>query len=377
VAGCGVAAAGFGVAAAGETVCSLGLTVSLAPARSRDHARDQLRTARLLFDAELIAGVVGEAQLDLAEVRAATRVAAVPPRPLRLSQQVLHKLGRLSCEREITAPLLAARRAVLGEGAACPPRLLVRVDEFPHYRAWDEPGRYGTAAFERFHEIMAAAGVPYLIAALPRLSREPLSAAPLGSRPLAQDELELLRRLRGEGVALAVHGLDHRTRHRAARRRSELCGLSAERTERLLEAALSELAGAGAPPEVFVAPYNRFDAAQLEPLARRFAVVGGGPESIGTLGFQRPPQWRGEAVYLPSYPPFYGRAADVLPAVERAIDRATGLWTPIVLHWGWEADAGWEALERLAARIASVATPWQDFLAAVARSREGPRTAAR
>ena len=102
-------------------------------------------------------------------------------------------------------------------------------------------------------------------------------------------------------------------------------------------------------------------------LAERFAVVCGGPESIGPMGFQRTPQWRGEAVYLPSYAPLYGHAAEVLPAFERAIEQARGLWLPIVLHWGWEAEAGWRDLERLADRIAPYAARWEDFLAVVAR----------
>ena len=83
-------------------------------------------------------------------------------------------------------------------------------------------------------------------------------------------------------------------------------------TEQLLDDALAELARHEIRPDVFVPPYNRFDARQFEALARRFAVVCGGPESIGLMGFQRTPQWRGETVYLPSYAPVYGRAARVL-----------------------------------------------------------------
>ncbi len=126
--------------------------------------------------------------------------------------------------------------------------------------------------------------------------------------------------------------------------------------------ALAELAGAGISTEVFVPPYNRFDAAQLGPLAERFQIVCGGPESIGQLGFQSTPQWRGETVYLPAYAPFYGRAAEVRPAVERAIEARWGLWVPIVLHWGWEAEDGWTDLEELARLLAGYASPWPDFI---------------
>jgi hypothetical protein len=337
---------------------------------SDSRASDQVRTARLLFASELARGVLGENDLSSPEVKRATRVKGVPMKGVRVVQQIRHKLGGLDYERRVVAPQQAARRAVLADRANSGPRLLVRVDEFPHYRAWDDPERFGAAAFERFHEIMVGAGVPYLIAALPRLSREPLSPEQLGSRPLEDREVEVLRRIAGEGVTLGLHGLDHRTRDSSPRRHSELCGLDARATEELLERALAELAGYGLPaPGVFVAPYNRFDASQFEALARRFQVVCGGPESIGTVGFHCTPQWRGETVYLPSYTPFYGHAAEVLAALDQGERRLAGLWTPVVLHWGWEAEAGWRELERLAARIAGIAAPWGEFLEAVEQSR--------
>jgi Uncharacterized protein conserved in bacteria (DUF2334) len=334
-------------------------------------ARDGARTARLLFDPELASGSLAPEALRVPAVRVATRVRRVPPRPVRLAEQVRYKLGGLDFESSVMAPLLAARRAVLGKDAAREPRFLVRVDEFPHYQAWEEPDRFGVAGYERFHEIMAGAGVPYLLAVLPRVSREPLApAASGGSRPLAEDELAMLRHLPSAQVSFGLHGRDHRTRFSSPRRRSELCGLDLAQTAGLLDEALGELGRHELHADVFVPPYNRFDARQLEPLGERFSVVCGGPESIGRMGFQRAPQWRGEAVYLPSCLPFYGRAAEVLPAVERAIERASGLWLPVVLHWGWEAQAGWRDLQRLATRIAPYAARWEDFHAAITRSHE-------
>ncbi len=45
---------------------------------------------------------------------------------------------------------------------------------------------------------------------------------------------------------------------------------------------------------------------------------------------------------------------------------------PIVLHWGWEVQDGWEDLERFAGMLASYAAPWEDFLAVVERNRSTP-----
>jgi hypothetical protein len=332
-----------------------------------------LRGARLLFDAELAGGALSDPPPLTPKMRGALRVRRVPPRPRRVFQQVRCKLrrrpGGLDYESAVAEPLDAARRSVLGAAAAAPPRFLVRVDEFPNAAAWEEDGRFGTSAYERFHEIMAGAGVPYLVAVLPRVSREPLLPSVTESRALRQGEVAMLGRLARERVSFALHGLDHSTRFISPRRHSELCGLDTAQTETLLDAGLAELARHDVRPDVFVPPYNRFDAAQLAPLARRFTIVCGGPESIGLMGWQSTPQWRGEAVYLPSYVPFYGRAGELLQPVRRAIDRALGLWVPVVLHWGWEAEAGWQELERLAALLAPHAAPWEDFQAAIERSR--------
>lgn len=330
---------------------------------------DAARSARLLFDAEIAAGTLAPEDVAVPRVLDAVRPHAVPPTPWRLAQDVRRKLGRLDHERANDAPLVAARRALLGDGAAAPPRFLVRVDEFPHYRADEDPARFGSDGFERFHEILTSAGVPYLVAVLPRVSREPLDPAGTDWRPLRDDEVALLRRVEREGATLALHGRDHRTRFASPRRHSELCGLDADETARLLDEGLAELAPHGIEPRIFVPPYNRFDAAQLPALAARFPVVCGGPESIRRIGFQRTPQWREGAVYLPAYLPFYGHARDAMPAAQRAIERRTGLWSPLVLHWGWEADAGWSELERLCELIAPHASRWSDFMSAVERSR--------
>jgi peptidoglycan/xylan/chitin deacetylase (PgdA/CDA1 family) len=326
--------------------------------------RDELRSARLLLGPDAPTDA-----LRSPLVRSALRSRS-PSGPARFLQRVQRKLGRLDYERAVSEPLQAARRAVLGTGAAVPPRFLVRVDEFPHYLAWDDPARYGTERYRRFHAAMAEAGVPYLVAVLPRVSHASLDPEGSRWRTLDDKERRLLGELPGDGVAFGLHGLDHRTRFSSPRRHSELCGLGLEETDALIAAGLAELAPSGVSPQIFVPPYNRFDARQYDVLARRFAVICGGPESVGLLGFQRTPIWRGEAVYLPSYFPLYGHAREVLPAAQRLIDARAGLWTPIVLHWGWEADEDWVALERLLDVIAPYSARWEDFLAAVHASED-------
>jgi hypothetical protein len=235
--------------------------------------------------------------------------------------------------------------------------------------AADDPARYGTERYLRFHELMHEAGVPYLVAVLPRVSTASLDPSGTDWRALTEDERSLLARMPVEGVTYGLHGLDHRTRHHSPRRHSELCGLSVAATEELLATALAELEPSAISPRVFVPPYNRFDARQYDVLARRFDVVCGGPETVGLLGFQRTPLWRGEAVYLPSYHPLYGTAGEVLAGARALIERQAALWAPVVLHWGWEADGDFEELGRLLAAIAPYAAGWEGFLAEVDASR--------
>jgi peptidoglycan/xylan/chitin deacetylase (PgdA/CDA1 family) len=331
--------------------------------------RDAARSARLLFGAELAEGTLAPAALDVPAVRRATAT-ATPPIAVRQLQRIAMKARVIGYARRCAGPLDGTRRALLGPAAAGDPRFLVRVDEFPHYRALDLPGRFGTERFARFHDLMVEHGVPYLIAALPALAASPLDPTAGGGRPLDDGETAMLAKLPGSGVTIALHGFDHRTRLRHPSRHSELAGLDPSDLRALLEAGEAVLAALGVPrPRIFVPPFNRFDTAQYPLLAKRYDIICGGPETVRALGFARTPQWRGDAVYLPAYPPLYGTAATILAGVRRLIRERRALWVPVVLHWGRESDRGFEDLRRLAELLAPHAARWEDFLAAVEVSR--------
>ena len=278
------------------------------------------------------------------------------------------KAGLLTYERHALEPLVRARQTTLGESAVGPPRFLVRVDEYPYFSAHDEPAKFGLEASRRFHDILASAGIPQLMSVVPRLTSKPLDPRATGDIALGEGEIALLRQMEQDGVTFALHGYNHRTRFLSPRRRSELCGLSHPELEDLVDRGLTILGELGIRPRVFVPPYNRFDAWQYDVLASYFDVVTGGPESISLMGFQRTPQWRGDAVYLPCYPPLYGTAEECVPAIEQLVERQVGTWIPLVLHLGWEIE-DWSKLERFAQAIAPYAASWDDFLAAVDASR--------
>jgi Uncharacterized protein conserved in bacteria (DUF2334) len=328
----------------------------------RDGARisDEERSARLLFAEELRAGGVDESALKRADVRAAVATRPIPPAPVRRLQRLAMKRARYGFERRNLRPLAAARTAVLGEAAAGPPRFLVRVDEFPLAGAYEEHPRQ-IEELDRFHAVMRGAGVPYLLAVSSAVARDYLDPSATGSRPLSDRELAALARLGADSVEFAQHGFDHRTRRAPARQRAELVGLSRDRLDELLDAGAQRLAEAGIHPRVFVPPFNRFEAGQYGQLAARFDVVCGGPESVAMVGYHRTPLWRGDAIYMPAYEPFYGRAAMVAEAVDRAVEARLALWIPVVLHLSWEADSDWAELERLATKLAGHARRWDEL----------------
>ena len=328
---------------------------------------DERQSARLLFEAELAHQLVAEEELIRPEVQSAVRPRRFPPRPLGMAEALAVKGKRDAYESWVLEPQMAARRTVLGDRAPAAPRFLVRLDEFPEADVEDRNGQGSEDDFRRFHEIMAGAGVPYLLAVLPRPSEHYLDPDAAGDRPLTAGERELLARACAQGAEPAVHGLTHRTWSSSPQRHCELCGLSAEGLADLLDRADAELAEAGLQPWAFVPPFNRFRAWQYRQLAERFAVICGGPESVRMLGFQGIPLVRDGAVYMPSYPPFYGTAGEILPAARRAIELRPGTWIPITLHLGWEAARGWTDLERLARLVAPYTRPWSALLGALDR----------
>jgi peptidoglycan/xylan/chitin deacetylase (PgdA/CDA1 family) len=325
-----------------------------------------LEHADLARNVSLHLGNVAVAELPR-QARRVFEPRRVPTAPMRAAQRISMKLGRLDWRRAWLDRLLEARRSVLGDAAHGPPRFLVRVDEFPYYTSFDRPQDFEMS--RRFHDVMAETGIAHLIATLPQPAHEPLDPSASGSRAIEQREVELMQRMRGDGVTFGQHGNTHRTRFEDPRRRSELCGLSPNELQALLDDGRQRLLAAGAgETRVFVPPFNRFDAEQFPLLAERFDVVCGGPESVALFGFHGGPLWRDGAVYLPCYAPLYADSKTVFAEAERMIELMPGTWIPIVLHTSWEHGDDFASLRRLAELIAPHVASWDELLADVARS---------
>lgn len=340
---------------------------------------DEIRTAGLLFGEELALGLIDPEALDEPAVQRAVRSQAVPSALSRRYQRRQMQRGRLTNANAVLGPRMDARRAVLGDAAHGLPRLLLRVDAFPADGAFDEGAQASTAAATALHAILHGAGVPYLMAVTPRVAQAPADAAADAWRVHSEAERTLLGQLRREGVTFGLRGLDGRTRVRKVSRRSEFGGLKRKAIDQRLDTAVEALRDEALHADVFVPPYDRFDAVAWTALAKRFDVVCGGPRSVDGFGFHRSPSWRGDAVWLPAYAPLHGPAAAMLPAVQALVDDGVALWIPLALDLAHEAQDGFRALAELAAVLGDggLARPWDDFLLAVRASRQLTATLAR
>ena len=289
---------------------------------------DEELTAGLLFTDELASASVSHRDLyrpDVCNVIRERRELSPRTAPL---ERFAMKRGWLDYRSHWVLPFDQARRSVLGDNASGPPRLLVRVDEFPHASAWDEPTRYGPDAFRRFHEIMSNAGVPYLLAdrrAFPddtstrRRARSGSSTTP---RRLCWRSFVGSSQFRRTRLESPNPGSSSATEIGVARSRPGALNEFLDRVDR-------GLGGPWISPHAFRPSFDRFDARQYPLLAGRYTVVCGGPATVTVLGFRRSPVGLRGGVYLPSLFAPLRSSRDVLPAVKRRCrSRRRRLWIP-------------------------------------------------
>ena len=129
-----------------------------------------LRTACLAFSKEIGTGVLTDRQLAAREdVMRVLRPRAVPPVPVRGWQRLAMKAGRLDFESGFLSAL-RRMRAQTPEAANGAPRFLIRVDEYPDSRAFDDGVERWRRLSRAFHDTLAAEGVPYLMAIVPQFT---------------------------------------------------------------------------------------------------------------------------------------------------------------------------------------------------------------
>jgi len=250
-----------------------------------------------------------------------------------------------------TARVEAARRAAEAPAA---PLVLVRVDDYPH---WSVP----TARFRTFHQIMAAAGVSFLLGATPFLAANPLSPVS-DQRPEDATEWEwLAEAVESRQAEVGLHGATHRTRRLGFH--SEFDGMPLARARAVIAEAWAALERRGCRPVAFVPPFDRFPPALWSALPDECRILCLGPESLLDVPPAPSVGLRNGRTVVFSLPPFYGRADQILAALEGArwLERP-GAVLPITLHWTWELDDDFAAVGRLARRIATRTGSWRSLV---------------
>jgi peptidoglycan/xylan/chitin deacetylase (PgdA/CDA1 family) len=235
---------------------------------------------------------------------------------------------------------------------------VLRVDDFP---AWTEtmdefvPG----SDFMAFHEVLARNRIPYLIAVTPQPCLRPLDRHEKRTRQLTEAEQQILRDVAAGGAAsLALHGITHRTR--SDRTHAEFIGLDDDFFEEQIRYGQLELKRmTGILARVFVPPFNRIEPGQLDILSKRFGIVCGGPESVPLLGHRGVERLANGSIYLPCYPPYYGRAHEILKALE--LQPSADLQC-LTLHWEWERRRGYGELESFCIALRNHVQSWDSLL---------------
>ncbi len=143
---------------------------------------------------------------------------------------------------------------------------------------------------------------------------------------------------------------------------TEIVGLRNSELSRRIERGVERLRSIDVVPRSYIPPYNGIDSTALDVLSRHFDVVFGGPESVRWLGCLPGPCRLRNAWYLPSYPPAYGKASEVVGFVQRIRHRRGPLLVPLTLHWSWEREDRFESVRTLARALAPHAVSLSSWL---------------
>jgi hypothetical protein len=214
---------------------------------------------------------------------------------------------------------------------------LLRVDDFPR---WDLPPEH----YIRFDSILAKFGIEYCLGVTPRIAKNPLDPFSKCEPGLSDEAADILKNISNR-VEIALHGLTHRVRSHD--NRSEYNGLKFSLVEKNIVEGLTLLCKKNLMSFSFIPPFNSISTSALPVLARHFKILFGGPESIATLGFHTSPSALYEMIYLPSYPPAYDRANNMINFVKHVKQIDLPLIIPLTIHWAWEESDNFNAFEKL------------------------------
>lgn len=221
-------------------------------------------------------------------------------------------------------------------------RFLIRIDDYPSPRAQSQD-------FVQFHKIAVQFKIPYLLAVTPFYE----------GRKLTQDEVELLQRCNAEGAAIGVHGFTHQKRNPPYA--NELLGMPQKELAEKITAAKHYFQEHHIETQIFIPPFNAYDASTLRLLAQHFPVLCGGPESVTSVGY-RIFSFIGESLYVPSYRGVYDVRPRDFNFIENLKHQKGHSIIPITLHWANEVKNRFSKVKDLCALLSGSVMPWTELL---------------
>jgi hypothetical protein len=280
-------------------------------------------------------------------------------RKVMIVSGVTHDAASLTQAHVLALQIDMQRRAAEALGVVYsrrPHKILLRVDDFPSEMASSDE-------LLRFHDIALENGIHYMLAVTPFLDTGQ------GRKPLSTSEVKILERVVKDGVELAMHGFTHRSRY--SNFASEILHMPGPVLERSIAEADQFLAGFGFSTSVFVAPYNTYDPYTVAILAKRFAAMCGGPESVHSFGYRAGPSSFMRSVYVPSYRGAYDLSDRDLPLLDRLLDMGGGAMLPLAMHWANHIESGLGAFRRICRRITGQTVTWASLAREATRLHSG------
>ncbi|MFC2061475.1 DUF2334 domain-containing protein [Elusimicrobiota bacterium] len=235
-------------------------------------------------------------------------------------------------------------------------KYIIRVDDYPH---WKCP----LSDFEEFHRLMRLYNVPYLLAVVPLPALDPFNFEDKERRDLTEAEKELLVKVSEGETEVGMHGISHSIY--CERIKSELVGRPPEELKDEIENGLAVFRDIGISPQVFIAPFNTVSEDNIAVLSSYFKLITGGEETIKYLGYYWGILKLDSISYLPSYPPLYEKAKNILNYIsdnQELLKSNPMEYMPITLHWSWEVEDRFKELKKLLTFIQGKTAAWSEII---------------
>jgi Uncharacterized protein conserved in bacteria (DUF2334) len=210
-------------------------------------------------------------------------------------------------------------------------KFLLRVDDFPR---WD-------LSFEDylpFSELMNDTKIPFLLGVTPFLNFNN------HRRELTAEEIDYLYSASNNNFALSLHGFTHEKASNPSYY-GRLNEYKEDELEQMVSKAQDWFRSQHVPfPQSFIPPFNSMNASNAMVLPRHFPVLFGGPLSLTTMGPLGIGEMIDNALYLPSYFPFYGHCDYLSKNLSKLIGERDVV-IPVTVHWAWEITDGFKNLK--------------------------------